>query len=69
MSQIERQSQFDAQKFDDDGTADVMPGSAARPTAAEPIQAIMQKAVSRRVLLKGAAAASATLVIAPGAVL
>jgi len=52
--------------WDDDGTVDVLPGSAARPTAAEPLQSVMQKAISRRTLLKGTGVASATLVVAPG---
>jgi secreted PhoX family phosphatase len=69
MNKPEQPDRFNPDLFEDDGSADVMPGSAARPTAAEPIQVVMQKVISRRTLLKGAAAASATLVIAPGAML
>jgi secreted PhoX family phosphatase len=52
--------------FDDDGQVDVMPGPPARPTAAEPMHAVFDKALSRRALLKGTAAAGATLVLTPG---
>ena len=48
----------------DDGEADVLPGTAARPSAGEPIQSL----ISRRGILKGTAAASA-LVVAPAALL
>ncbi|MBK1631930.1 hypothetical protein CKO31_14535 [Thiohalocapsa halophila] len=65
MGKYEHDS-MSADIFQDDGTADVMPGTPARPTAADPIQVVMQKAVSRRALLKGAAVTGATLVIAPG---
>jgi len=64
-----REQQINAEIWHDGGTADVMPGTPARPTAADPIQVVMQKAVSRRTLLKGAAVTGATLVIAPGAML
>lgn len=59
----------EATAWDDDGTADVVPGSRARPTAAEPIQSVIDRAVSRRALLKGATVTGASLVIAPASLL
>ncbi|MCG6867498.1 MAG: PhoX family phosphatase [Gammaproteobacteria bacterium] len=54
--------------WDDDGSADVLPGSAARPRTSEPFSAILERAVDRRGLLKGAAF-GATLVIAQAVLL
>jgi len=62
-------AQTDPVLWDDDGTHDVLPGTAARPAAAEPFQSVLQKTVSRRAVLKGAAVAGATLVITPAALL
>ncbi|MBK1700391.1 PhoX family protein [Thiococcus pfennigii] len=56
-------------RWDNDGTADVLPGTATRPTAGEPLASVIDRAISRRALLKGSAVAGATLVIAPSALL
>ncbi len=48
-----------------DDEADVLPGTPARPWAAEPLASL----ISRRALLKGAGATAATLVVAPAALL
>lgn len=69
MSKIERKDQVQAAVWQDDGSVDVLPGTPARLTASDPIQTVLQKAISRRALLKGAAATGATLVIAPSALL
>ncbi|MFE8033739.1 PhoX family protein [Thiohalocapsa marina] len=55
--------------WEDDGSVDALPGTAARPSAAEPIQSVIQRAVTRRALLKGGVAAGAGLVIAPALLL
>jgi secreted PhoX family phosphatase len=55
--------------FEDDGTVDVMPGTPARPAASAPINAVLGQAISRRALLKGTAAAGATLVLTPTAMM
>lgn len=68
MTDMSHENKHTPACWEDDGTADVLPGSDARPTAAEPIQTVMHKALSRRALLKGVAA-GATLVITPSAML
>ncbi len=69
MNKVEHEDQLNNQVWEDDGTVDVLPGTPARPTAADPIQTVMRTAISRRTLLKGAAVTGATLVIAPSAML
>jgi secreted PhoX family phosphatase len=53
----------------DDGEADVLPGTPARPAAAEPIQSVIDRTISRRSVLKGAAFLGATMVVGPSALL
>ncbi|NBC48753.1 MAG: DUF839 domain-containing protein [Gammaproteobacteria bacterium] len=49
----------------DDGEADALPGTSARPSAAEPFHRVLTRAVSRRVMLRGMGATAATLALAP----
>ena len=63
------QVKSDENLWEDNGEADVVPGSAARPTAAEPFQSVLNRAISRRAMLKGVGLAGATLVVAPAALL
>ena len=69
MSPPDQHKPLNTKLFEDDGTADCMPGTPARPTAADPIGVVMQQAISRRALLKGGAATVATMVIAPSAMM
>ena len=55
--------------WQDDGEADALPGSAARPTAAEPFQSVLNRTISRRAMLKGVSLAGATMVVAPASLL
>ncbi|MCF7984001.1 MAG: PhoX family phosphatase [Thiohalocapsa sp.] len=59
----------DVQWHDDADEADVLPGTAVRPTAAEPFESVVGRSLSRRALLKGATLTGASLVIAPAAML
>ncbi len=45
--------------------ADAIPGSPARPVAGEPFQSVLNRAIGRRALLKGAGMTGAALVLAP----
>jgi secreted PhoX family phosphatase len=54
-----------ATDFADTEGADVVPGTAARPTAAAPFQRVLSHAMDRRKMLLGAGAASATFVLTP----
>lgn len=49
--------------------ADVLPGTASRPEAGEPLESLIRRALTRRALLKGTAVAGASLVIGPAAFL
>ncbi|MCP5304160.1 MAG: PhoX family phosphatase [Chromatiaceae bacterium] len=69
MSKRPERDPVNGEQWQDDGSADVMPGEAARPNAGEPIQSVIRRAISRRALLRGGVAAGATLVIAPAALL
>jgi secreted PhoX family phosphatase len=66
MKDVTRDDQNNLKLFDDDGTVDVMPGTDARPFAADPFHAVLDKTMSRRAVLKGTALAGATLVLTPG---
>jgi len=68
MGETNKRSNNPCGIWDDDGSADVFPGSAARPRTSEPFSAILERAVDRRGLLKGAAF-GATLVIAQAVLL
>ena len=65
MKDVTRDDQNNLKLFDDDGTVDVMPGTPARPVAADPFHAVLDKTMSRRAMLKGTAFAGATLVLTP----
>lgn len=65
VQDLKRNAVNQAISWEDDGTVDALPGTAVRPSAAEPIQNVIQRAVTRRALLKGGVAAGAGLVIAP----
>lgn len=65
QDKVNRPSGADVQWHDDANEADVLPGTAVRPTAAEPFESVVERSLSRRALLKGATLTGAALVIAP----
>lgn len=69
MQILKRGNPHQMTPWEDDDTVDALPGTAARPSAAEPIQSVIRRAVTRRALLKGGVAAGAGLVIAPAMLL
>ena len=54
-------------RFEFDPEVDNMPGTPERPTMGETFESVAQRAMSRRAMLKGAVATSATFAITPGA--